>query len=227
MFKWPNIKQIIQQSGHTESLKEGNLQFVLRPEFLRQRRRSSTSQWWCASARRSPCRPSIRGCPTWRARESRRRTGPSGCTGLARVCLIASKMFSFEVSEAAIPYEWIQWTLAYFIRGSITEWLTSYLTGLDSAALLMFNQQQEEVYLFSQIRTSHTGGEAFSDTSSYEMCSLMDLSVDAIPWPRVHFPSTKSTLSQFVFESWFEKDENKWKVAVVGPYFKNNFLEDK
>ena len=46
----------------------------------------------------------------------------------------------------------MQRTLSYFVRGSITVRLTSCLTGLDSAALLMFNQQK--IYLFGQIQTS-------------------------------------------------------------------------
>ena len=66
-----------------------------------------------------------------------------------------------------------QGTLTYFVRGSITVWLTSYWTGLDSAAVLMFNQQQ--IYLFSQIQTSQTGGQPYNDTSPYKVseCSLM------------------------------------------------------
>ena len=50
--------------------------------------------------------------------------------------------------------------------------LTSCLTGLDSAALLMFNQQQ--IYLFGQIKTSQTRGQPSSDTFPYEVseCSL-------------------------------------------------------
>ena len=44
--------------------------------------------------------------------------------------------------------------------GSITVQLTSFLTSLDSATLLTFNQQQ--IYLFSQIQTSQTGGRTAS-----------------------------------------------------------------
>ena len=57
-------------------------------------------------------------------------------------------------------------------QGSITVWLTFCLTGLDSNALLMFNQQQ--INLFSQIQTSQTGGQLYSDTSPYKVseCSL-------------------------------------------------------
>ena len=46
-----------------------------------------------------------------------------------------------------------QITLSYFVRESITVCLTSCLTGLDSAALLMFNQK----------------GQPYSDTSPYEV----------------------------------------------------------
>ena len=57
-------------------------------------------------------------------------------------------------------------------ESSFTVWLTSYLTDLDSAALLLLNQQQ--IYLFSQIETSQAGGQLYSDTSLYEVseCSL-------------------------------------------------------
>ena len=62
-------------------------------------------------------------------------------------------------------------TLAYFVSGSITVWLTSCLSGLDSAALLMLNQQQ--IYLFGQIKSSQTGGQQYSDTSPYEVCEFV------------------------------------------------------
>ena len=41
------------------------------------------------------------------------------------------------------------------------------MTGLDSAALIMFNHQQ--IYLFSQIQTSETGGQQYSDASPYKV----------------------------------------------------------
>ena len=56
-----------------------------------------------------------------------------------------------------------QRTLA--IWGSITVQLTTCLFCLDSKALLMWNHQQ--IYLFGQIQTSHTGGQQYSDTSPY------------------------------------------------------------
>ena len=56
------------------------------------------------------------------------------------------------------------------LRGSITVQLTSSLTGLDSAALLVLNEQQ--FYLFCQIQTSQTVGQPYSDTFSYGDCSL-------------------------------------------------------
>ena len=42
---------------------------------------------------------------------------------------------------------------------------------LDSAALLMLNEQQ--IYLFGQIQTSQTGYQLYSDTSPYGECSLV------------------------------------------------------
>ena len=54
-----------------------------------------------------------------------------------------------------------QRTLTFFSTGSITAWLTSCLTGLDLAALLMFNQQQ--IFMFGEIQTSQTGGPPYSD----------------------------------------------------------------
>ena len=61
-----------------------------------------------------------------------------------------------------------QSTLTYFVRGSITVWLTSFLTGLDTNKLV-------NVYLIqrkqsSWIQTSQIGGQLYSDTSSpYEL----------------------------------------------------------
>ena len=49
------------------------------------------------------------------------------------------------------------------LRGSITVCLTSCLFCLDSAALFMLNDQQ--FYLFGQIKTSQTGGLPYSDAS--------------------------------------------------------------
>ena len=42
---------------------------------------------------------------------------------------------------------------------------------LDSAALLILNEDQ--LYLYGQIQTSHTGGQLCSDTSPYGACSLV------------------------------------------------------
>ena len=55
--------------------------------------------------------------------------------------------------------------------GSITVQLTSCLFSLDSAALLMLNEQQ--FYLFCHIQTCQTGGQLFSDTSIYGEFSLL------------------------------------------------------
>ena len=52
--------------------------------------------------------------------------------------------------------------------------MTSCLTGLDSAALFMFNQQQ--IFLFGQIQTSQTGGQLYSDTVIDSECSLFHYS---------------------------------------------------
>ena len=70
-----------------------------------------------------------------------------------------------------------QKTLTYFVRGSISVWLTSCLIRLDSAALLYSNDQQ--IYLFGQIQTSQTRGQLYSDTSPYEVseCSLVTIIV--------------------------------------------------
>ena len=51
------------------------------------------------------------------------------------------------------------------LRGSITVRLTSCLFCLDSAALLLLNEQQ--FYLLGQ-----TGGQPYSETSPYSECSL-------------------------------------------------------
>ena len=64
-----------------------------------------------------------------------------------------------------------QRTLTHFKRRRIPVWQTSCLTGLDSAALLMLNQQQ--IYLFGQIKSSQTGGQQYSDTSPYEVCEFV------------------------------------------------------
>ena len=58
------------------------------------------------------------------------------------------------------------------LRGSITVLLTSCLFCLDSAALLMLNEQQ--IYLFGQIQTSQTGVELYRETSFYGECSFLD-----------------------------------------------------
>ena len=57
------------------------------------------------------------------------------------------------------------------LKGSIIVQLNSCLFCLNSAALLMFNDQQ--FYLFSQFQTSKTGGQPYNDTSPYGECSLL------------------------------------------------------
>ena len=55
----------------------------------------------------------------------------------------------------------------YFVRRrSITVQMTSCLTGLYSATLLMFNWQH--IYLFGRIQTNQTGGQLYSNTSAIE-----------------------------------------------------------
>ena len=75
-------------------------------------------------------------------------------------------------SKPLIMAKWLdQRTLTYLERGSISVRLTSCLTGLDSAPLLIYYQQQ--IYLIGQIQTS----QPYSDTSPYEVseCSLVRL----------------------------------------------------
>ena len=55
----------------------------------------------------------------------------------------------------------------HFVRESISVWLTSCFTCLDSVALLILNQQQ--IYFFGQISTSQSGGQLHSDTSTYKV----------------------------------------------------------
>ena len=64
-----------------------------------------------------------------------------------------------------------QTTLTYFVRGNITVLLTSCLTGLDSAILLNWNYKQ--IYLFGQILTGQTGGQAYSDISITKWVSVL------------------------------------------------------
>ena len=49
--------------------------------------------------------------------------------------------------------------------------MTSCFTGLDSAALLMLNEQH--IYLFGQIQTSQIGGQLYSDTSPYKVIEFL------------------------------------------------------
>ena len=80
------------------------------------------------------------------------------------------KTFMFDCKDM-LDIEIVYWSLTYLylmtvntnLKGSITEWLTSCLFCLGSAALLMLNEQQ--FYLFGQIQTSPTDGQLYSDTS--------------------------------------------------------------
>ena len=58
-----------------------------------------------------------------------------------------------------------------YLRGSIIVWLTSGLFCLDSAVLLMSNEQK--FYLFGQTQTSQAGGQLSSDTSPCGEWSLI------------------------------------------------------
>ena len=103
-------------------------------------------------------------------------------------------------------------TLTYFIRGSITEWLASCMTGLDSAALLMINQQQ--IYLFSQNQTSHIGDHTYSGTSPDEVseCFLFRYTFDLIL--TVFSVFIKSTIV-VAFVSFSSKKRKMGSVAVA------------
>ena len=59
--------------------------------------------------------------------------------------------------------------------------LTSCLTGWDSSALLIFNQQQ--INFFGQFQTSQTEGQPYSDTSPYKVneCSLLEKRTNKSP----------------------------------------------
>ena len=52
-------------------------------------------------------------------------------------------------------------TLKYLVRGIITVRLTTWLTGWDSAALLVLNYI--DIYKFGRIQTRQTGGQLYSD----------------------------------------------------------------
>ena len=70
-----------------------------------------------------------------------------------------------------IPLIFKRLTREHWLKGSVTVWLTFCFFCLDSAALLMLNEQQ--IYLFGQIQTSQTGYQLYSDTSPYGECSLV------------------------------------------------------
>ena len=67
-------------------------------------------------------------------------------------------------------YPFVQRTLTYFIRGTITVWLTTCLTGLDLAKqvnMLLIKHKQS-----NWIKTSQIGGLMYSDTSPYKVHGL-------------------------------------------------------
>ena len=65
-------------------------------------------------------------------------------------------------------------------RGIITAWLTSCLSGKDSAALLMLNEV--EIYKFGQIQTSQRGGQLYCDTSPYKVVFVWCYEFDWLQW---------------------------------------------
>ena len=65
-----------------------------------------------------------------------------------------------------------QRTLTYFVRGNITVWLTSCLTGLASTKLVNLNRIQHKQN--SKILPSQTGGQPYSDTSP---CKVIEFSL--------------------------------------------------
>ena len=70
----------------------------------------------------------------------------------------------------------VQRTLTYFVRESITVWLISCLSGLDSTKLV-------NLYLIQHEQSSQTGGQPYIDTSQYDVseCSLVCLIVLMCP----------------------------------------------
>ena len=98
---------------------------------------------------------------------------PSGHTGDA--ASFASKTSKLMVQGSPLVYQCPENTN---LRGSITVRVTSCLFCLDSAALLMFDEQQ--FYLFGQIQTSQTEGQLFSDTFPNGECSLLCLQAPMI-----------------------------------------------
>ena len=74
-----------------------------------------------------------------------------------------------------------QRTLTYFVGGNITVFLTSCLTGLDSAVLL--NWSYKQFCFFDQILTGQTGGQPYNDISPYKVSeySLKKVTIDNYP----------------------------------------------
>ena len=112
-------------------------------------------------------------------------------------CLFDRTVFSNSTVKTGHGHSFMKWdemnwdshqrTLTYFVRGNITVWLTSCLTGLDSAVLLNWNNKQ--TCLFGQILTGQTGGQAYSDISPYKVseCSLQSSTkIVRPPVPAIH-----------------------------------------
>ena len=112
---------------------------------------------------------------------------PPGCNLIKQFQSAAAGNYS--TPEKAVHSDWLKismhyfkqpnhlelWynSLSYFLRGSITVWLTSYLTGLDLIKLVNLYLSQHK--LCSWILTSQTGGQLYGDTSPYEVneCTLI------------------------------------------------------
>ena len=74
----------------------------------------------------------------------------------------------------------MQRTLIYFLRGSITVWMTSFLTDLDLTKLvhLYLSQRKQS----SWIHTSQRGGQLYCDTSPYKVVFVWCYEFDWLQW---------------------------------------------
>ena len=103
-----------------------------------------------------------------------------------------------------------QRTLTYFVRGNITVWLTSCLTGLASTKLVNLNRIQHKQN--SKILTSQTGGQPYSDTSPCKVseCSLRWAICYLCRWFRRHLSGTEQDLQTcLVFRKWDDRPKER------------------
>ena len=78
----------------------------------------------------------------------------------------------------------MQKTLTYFIRGSITVWLTSYLTGLDltKPENMFLIQHQQSIW----IQSSQIGDQLYSDISPYTSSNPTSMNIYQLErWPNL------------------------------------------